>query len=144
MALAPQSILDAFQRMFVAVGGTSADLKAARDWLGSLTSEVDARVTPTLARVSVAQTGAFTLATSDKRATDDLAGTFSVAVPDAATLGDPWSYDGVITSGVVTFVGDSASVPVTASGGGTPVRLYVANGKVFLRSGSGATVTRVA
>jgi hypothetical protein len=144
MALAPQSILDAFQRMLVAVGGTSADLKAARDWLGSLVSEVDARVAVAAVRASVAQTVGFPLAAADKGAIDDIAGTFTVAVPAAAALGDPWWYDAIVSSGTASFAGGSATVPVAASGGGTPVRLYVANGKVFLRSGSGATVTRVA
>jgi hypothetical protein len=144
MALAPQSILDAFQRMIVAVGGTSADLKAARDWLGSLAAEVDARTALVVPRASVVQAGAFTLATADKGATDEGSGTFSVTVPAAAALGDPWSYDMLVTTGTVSFVGGQATVPVAASGGGTPARLRVLNGKVFLRSGAGATETRVA
>lgn len=95
-------------------------------------------------RPSQTQTGPFTLAASDAGGADEGTGPFTVTVPVAATLGDPWAYKMLVTSGSVTFAGGSASVPVTASGGGTPVELRVVNGKVFLRSGSGATETRVA
>jgi hypothetical protein len=150
-SLVTQGAIDAFRRVLVG-SRLVRDPGAASDWLAGLTESVDARIDekidaiPDVAavRASVAQTGAFSLAAGDTGATDDLAGTYTVTVPAAATLGDPWSYDGLVTSGVVTFAGGQSSTPVTASGGGTPVRMYVANGKVFLRSGSGATVTRVA
>jgi hypothetical protein len=150
-SLVTQGAINAFRRLLVG-SGLVRDPGAASDWLAGLTEAVDARIDekidaiPDVAtvRASVAQAGAFALAAGDDGATDDIAGTFTVTVPAASTLGDPWRYDGVVTSGVATFTGGSGSVPVTASGGGTPVRLYVANGKVFLRSGSGATVTRVA
>jgi len=139
MALAPQSILDAFQRMVVAVGGTSADLKAARDWLGSLTAEVDARAALAGPRASAAKSADYTLAAVDKGAVDEAAGPLNVAVPSAATLGDPWSYRLYVASGGATVTGAQASVPVSA---GSTAFLAVANGKVYCTIGT--TTTRVA
>ena len=141
MALNPQAILDAFRRIAVAVGSPSADIEEFRVWLGSLPSEVAAAA---VARASVSQAALFTLAAADRGAVDEGAGTYVVTVPAASTLGDPWSYDMLVTTGTVTFTGGQASVPVAASGGGVHVRLKVLNGKVYLLTGTGATATRVA
>lgn len=150
MSLVDQVGLDAYRRLLLR-DRIVRDPSSSVAWMVGLDAAITSLVTGLVAtqvaastRASVAQVGAFSLAAADKGAIDDLAGTYSVTVPVAATLGDPWWYDGVVTSGTVTFAGGQSSTPVSASGAGTPVRMYVANGKVYLRSGSGATVTRVA
>lgn len=150
MPLVDQVGLDAYRRLLLRAR-IVRDPGTSTAWMVGLDAGITALVTslvvaqaPKDPRASLAQTGQYTLAAGDRGAFDDLAGTFSVTVPAAGTLGDPWWYDGVVTSGTATFAGGSASVPVAASGGGTPVRIYVANGKVFLRSGGASSVTRVA
>lgn len=141
MALNPQNVLDAVSRISIMEAAPGVDRQALLDWLNSLPTEVAAAAK---ARAGVSQTGTITLAATDRAAVDEGAGTFSVNVPAASTLGDPWRYDMLVTSGSVSFVGGQATVPVAASGGGVLVRLYVVAGKVYLLSGTGATATRVA
>jgi hypothetical protein len=139
VALNPIAILDAFRRLSVSGGSPSADTAAFIAWLDSLPAEVDTRVALPGPRASVAQAADYTLAATDKGAADEAAGPLNVAVPAAATLGDPWTYRLYVASGGASLVGAQATVPVSS---GATAFLSVANGKVY--STVGSTTTRVA
>jgi hypothetical protein len=105
VSLVDQVGLDAYRRLLLR-DRIVRDPSTSIAWMVALDAGIAALVAslvPATSRASVVQAAPFTLAAGDKGATDKGSGTYSVTVPAASTLGDPWSYEMIVASGVVTF-----------------------------------------